>query len=278
MLLRISDVLLLIHLSRIERLPYDERVTDSTLMPTLTEIALEAGRLLLQERQALGEVRKKSDNSPVTDADIKADSLVRGRLSRAYSGIPIISEEAPVPPYSERKGWREFWLVDALDGTKEFINGLDEYTVNIALIRDGIPVAGIVHGPSKNLVYSGSSDGGSWRWKLEEPAPVRIFSAAPPAGEALDIVESRSHPSAELENYLKQVKVRRRIQSGSSLKFGLLADGTAQLYPRLGPTMEWDVAAGDAVFRYSGRNAPRKSPLRYNQESLKIPSFIVGLD
>ncbi len=232
----------------------------------------------MTERTILKEVATKADQSPVTAADVNADALVRNGLRKLYPGIPMISEESSNPPYADRRDWQSFWLIDPLDGTQEYIAGRDEYTVNIALIRNGVPVVGVVHAPARGLVYLASQDGGTSRWDLSEPRPVRIFSKRPSPGDALAIVESRSHPSPELESYLQRLNVRERIRLGSSLKFGLLAEGRAQFYPRLGPTIERDVAAGGAVFRYSGRDGPRASPLRYNQESLRNDSFVIGLD
>lgn len=251
---------------------------EATLLDEITEIAWRVGLLLLENKECLGLVEAKKDGSPVTQADLEADTLVRSELQRLRPGIPIVSEESAVPPFSERREWQMFWLVDALDGTKEFVAGRDEYTVNIALIQAGVPVLGVVHAPERKVLYSASREGGSWKRGVNGLGRIRIFSERPDQRSALTVVESRSHPSPELEDHLRGFKIRERIKMGSSLKFCLLAEGRAQFYPRFGPTMEWDVAAGDCVFRYSGKHEPRYSPLHYNQESMRNGPFVLGLD
>jgi 3'(2'), 5'-bisphosphate nucleotidase len=188
----------------------------------------------------------------------------------------VVSEEAEAARFEHRRGWRRFWLVDPLDGTKEFIKRRAEFTVNVALIEDGEPVFGVVLAPALDLLYWAVKGGGSWREAKGETAE-RIYSAASPAGTPLTVVESLSHPSAELEEYLRTIPVARRVKAGSSLKFCWVAEGRADIYPRLGPTMEWDVAAGDCIYRQSGRDGERPSPLTYNKPDLRNPSFVVGL-
>ena len=166
--------------------------------------------------------------------------------------------------------------MDPLDGTKEFIKRRAEFTVNVALIEEGEPVLGVVLAPALELLYWAVKGGGAWREERSGP-PQRIYSTAPAPGTPLTVVESLSHPSAELEEYLKTIPVGRRVKAGSSLKFCWVAEGKADLYPRLGPTMEWDVAAGDCVFRQSGRDGERPSPLTYNKPDLRNPSFVIGL-
>lgn len=257
---------------------YDETLPER--LSELLRLAREAGAILLSDRaRGVGGVQTKSDGSPVTGADLKADAYVRAGLQRIAGNIPIISEESPVPAFSVRSSWKEFWLVDALDGTKEYIAGRDEYTVNVALIRDGVPRLGVVYAPALRLLYYAQESAGSWKISGDAVnAPVRIFSSPPSAGKALGIVESRSHPSSELDAFLRPLNVGERIKIGSSLKFCLVAEGSADVYPRFGPTMEWDVAAGDCIFRYSGRAASRKSPLQYNKSQLRNDSFVIGLD
>jgi 3'(2'), 5'-bisphosphate nucleotidase len=242
-------------------------------------IALEAGKLILQHRQH-PEVAEKGDHgadtSPVTDADLASNRYIAEHLADLAPEIPVISEEATLPDYETRKQWRRFWLVDPLDGTKEFVNGSDEFTVNIALIEDLEPVLGVIYIPAKDLLYYAEKGSGSWKRDGDNP-PVRIFSSVPDLSKGLTVVESKSHPSAELENYLKDFPVRERITAGSSLKFCLVAEGLADIYPRLNPTMEWDVAAGDAIYRNSGRHGQRRSSLTYNKPTLKNDSFVIGL-
>jgi len=223
-----------------------------------------------------GRIDWKADNSPVTSADRASHDVIRDALVDWDPTVPIVSEEGEVCGYDERRCWNRFWLVDPLDGTKEFIQRNGEFTVNIALVEDGEPVMGVVYAPAIDRLYCAARGLGAWKSDGEQ-RPARIFSQGRPPGEALVIVESRSHPSAELEAYLAGVVVERRIQVGSSLKFCCVAEGSAHLYPRFGPTMEWDTAAGDCVFRQSGRHGSRTSPLRYNTPSLRNESFVIGL-
>jgi len=226
--------------------------------------------------EATGEVREKSDQSPVTLADEAAHGILVQGLRRLDPVTPVVSEEGEIATFETRRGWRRFWLVDPLDGTKEFINRRAEFTVNVALIEDGEPVFGVVLAPALDLLYWAAKGGGAWREK-KGLAPQRIYSTAPPPGTPLTVVESLSHPSPELEEYLKTIPVGQRVKAGSSLKFCWVAEGRADIYPRLGPTMEWDVAAGDCVYRQSGRNGERSSPLTYNKPDLRNTNFVIGL-
>ena len=189
---------------------------------------------------------------------------------------PVISEEGEIPPYEERSRWDRFWLVDPLDGTKEFLHQNGEFTVNIALVVGDAPVLGVVYAPALDLLYSAGRGLGAWK---EHPgaAAVRVYSESRAAGTPLVVAESRSHPSTELEAYLKTIAVDRRVQVGSSLKFCWVAEGTADIYPRFGTTMEWDTAAGDCVYRHSGKVGERFSTLRYNTASLRNDHFVVGI-
>jgi 3'(2'), 5'-bisphosphate nucleotidase len=222
------------------------------------------------------EVREKDNRTPVTLADeVAHDILVEG-LRQIDSGTPVISEEAEAASFDSRRAWRRFWLVDPLDGTKEFIKRRAEFTVNVALIDDGEPVLGVVLAPALDLLYWAVKGEGAWREENGGPAE-RIYSTPPSPGTPLTVVESLSHPSPELEEYLQTIAVGRRVKAGSSLKFCWVAEGRADIYPRLGPTMEWDVAAGDCVYRQSGRDGERPSPLTYNKPDLRNPSFVIGL-
>jgi 3'(2'), 5'-bisphosphate nucleotidase len=222
------------------------------------------------------DVREKDNRTPVTLADeVAHDILVEG-LRQIDPGTPVISEEAEAASFDHRRAWRRFWLVDPLDGTKEFIKRRAEFTVNVALIEDGEPVLGVVLAPALDLLYWAVKGGGAWR-EENGGAAERIYSSPPSPGTPLTVVESLSHPSPELEDYLQTIAVGRRVKAGSSLKFCWVAEGRADIYPRLGPTMEWDVAAGDCVYRQSGRNGERPSPLTYNKPDLRNPSFVIGL-
>jgi 3'(2'), 5'-bisphosphate nucleotidase len=248
------------------------------LRSAVTSLAREAGRATLTyyDGSPAAEVWEKADRSPMTLADEVAHDILLDGLRRLDPTTPVVSEEADAASFETRRAWRRFWLVDPLDGTKEFIKRRAEFTVNVALIQDGEPVLGVVLAPALDLLYWAVKGGGAWR---EEKAgsPERIYSNAPTPGTPLTIVESLSHPSPELEEYLQTIPVARRIKAGSSLKFCWVAEGRADIYPRLGPTMEWDVAAGDCIYRQSGRDGERQSPLTYNKPDLRNPSFVIGL-
>jgi 3'(2'), 5'-bisphosphate nucleotidase len=248
------------------------------LRSAVVGIAREAGRATMTyyDDLAAAEVREKDDRSPVTLADEVAHGILVDGLRRLDPATPVVSEEAAAASFETRRGWRRFWLVDPLDGTKEFIKRRAEFTVNVALIEDGEPVLGVVLAPALDLLYWAVKGGGAWREEKGRPAE-RIYSSVPAAGTPLTVVESLSHPSAELEEYLQTIPVARRVKAGSSLKFCWVAEGRADVYPRLGPTMEWDVAAGDCVYRQSGRDGERPSPLTYNKPDLRNSSFIIGL-
>lgn len=248
------------------------------LRSAVTGLAREAGRATMTyyDGAVASDVREKADRSPVTLADEAAHHILVEGLRQIDPGTPIVSEEAEAASYEARIGWQRFWLVDPLDGTKEFIKRRAEFTVNVALIEGGEPVLGVVLAPALDLLYWAVKGGGSWREQNGSPAE-RIYSNAQQPGTPLTVVESLSHPSPELEEYLQTIPVARRVKAGSSLKFCWVAEGRADIYPRLGPTMEWDVAAGDCVYRQSGRSGERPSPLTYNKPDLRNSSFVIGL-
>jgi 3'(2'), 5'-bisphosphate nucleotidase len=249
----------------------------SQLRSAVVDLVRQAGRATMRYYDdASPEVREKDDKSPVTLADEVAHDILLDGLRKLDPATPVVSEEAEAATFETRRGWRRFWLVDPLDGTKEFIKRRAEFTVNVALIENGEPVLGVVEAPALDLVYWAVKGGGAWREDKGAPAE-RIYSAVPAPGAPLTVVESLSHPSPELEDYLKTIPVARRVKAGSSLKFCWVAEGRADVYPRLGPTMEWDVAAGDCVYRQSGRDGERPSPLTYNKPDLRNPSFVIGL-
>ena len=250
----------------------------SELRAAVVDLVREAGRatMVYYDGNVSADVREKEDRSPVTLADEVAHGILLEGLRRIDPDTPVVSEEAEAADFESRRSWRRFWLVDPLDGTKEFIKRRAEFTVNVALIENGEPVLGVVEAPALDLLYWAVKDGGAWREEKGGPAE-RIYSTVPAAGTPLTIVESLSHPSPELEEYLKTIPVGRRVKAGSSLKFCWVAEGRADLYPRLGPTMEWDVAAGDCVYRQSGRGGERPSPLTYNKPDLRNTSFVIGL-
>jgi 3'(2'), 5'-bisphosphate nucleotidase len=248
------------------------------LRSPVTSLAREAGRATMTyyDGTTAPGVREKDDRSPVTLADEVAHGILLEGLRRIDPATPVVSEEAEAASFETRRGWRRFWLVDPLDGTKEFIKRRAEFTVNLALVEDGEPVLGVVLAPALDLLYWAVKGGGAWREEKAGPAQ-RIYSSSPSPGTPLTVVESLSHPSPELEEYLKTIPVARRVKAGSSLKFCWVAEGRADIYPRLGPTMEWDVAAGDCIYRQSGRDGERQSPLTYNKPDLRNAGFVIGL-
>ena len=240
-------------------------------------IAERAGRaaLALYKNRDLW-VQAKADGSPVTAADMASEQVIQAELRPIDQSIPYLSEESAPPSYEERRHWKRFWLVDPLDGTKEFIKRTDEFTVNIALIEDGVPVLGVVVAPALGVSYYAAQGKGAWK-QTEGGTAEKLVSRLADPTRPIRIVESASHPSPELEQFLEAFQVEARLKIGSSLKFCLLAEGSVDLYPRLGPTMEWDVGAGDCVFRHSAAGDPHPSPLAYNKESLLNGRFVLGL-
>jgi 3'(2'), 5'-bisphosphate nucleotidase len=248
------------------------------LRSAITSLVREAGGATMTYYHGAADagVREKDDSSPLTLADEAAHRVLVDGLRRIDPSTPVVSEEAEAAPFDTRRKWRRFWLVDPLDGTKEFIKRRAEFTVNVALIEDGEPVLGVVLAPALDLLYWAVKGVGAWRETMNG-RPERIYSSSPAPGTPLTVVESLSHPSPELEEYLQTIPVAQRVKAGSSLKFCWVAEGRADIYPRLGPTMEWDVAAGDCVFRQSGRDGERPSPLTYNKADLRNPGFVIGL-
>lgn len=250
------------------------------MLKSIIETAQKAGEAILEYYDIDDlEVMAKKDDSPLTKADLAAHHIILKDLSELDPDTPIISEESGVPDYSKRKDWTKFWIVDPLDGTKEFIKHNGEFTVNIALIDQGEPVLGIVYLPAKDVLYYASREAGAF--KIEDDAdPERIFSETADISKPLTVIQSRSHGSDSLKEDLaeKGITMKDAIKAGSSLKFCLVAEGKADIYPRMGPTMEWDVAAGDCVYRNSARKGQHYSPLTYNKPDLKNGGFLIGLD
>lgn len=225
------------------------------------------------------DVEAKADASPLTAADRASHRLIEDGLRRLTPEIPLLSEEGRDIPFAERQGWDRFWLVDPLDGTKEFIKRNGEFTVNIALIEHGRPVWGVIMAPALDATYVGVVGEGAWM-EAEGGSRQSLRVREPAAGEGHAVVKSRSHPSGELAAFLDTIQVADSVPVGSSLKFCAVAEGRATLYPRFGPTMEWDTAAGQAIVEAAGGRVvlaeDSAEPLRYNKESLLNPYFIVG--
>lgn len=241
------------------------------------EIAAAAGRAILEVyRRDDFDVVRKEDQSPLTAADLASHRVIRDALAKLTPDVPMLSEESADIAYEVRSGWREYWLVDPLDGTKEFVNRRDEFTVNIALVRDHEPVVGVVHVPVSGVTYSGVAGEGATRQSAGgEPEPIRVRR---PCARPVRVVGSRSHANPELEFFLQRLGDYRLVNMGSSLKFCLLAEGGADFYPRLGPTSEWDTAAAHAVVLGAGGLvvALDGRPLQYNLKASYLnPEFLV---
>ncbi|MCA1896273.1 3'(2'),5'-bisphosphate nucleotidase CysQ [Shewanella putrefaciens] len=220
-------------------------------------------------------VSHKGDDSPITMADVAAHHIIVQALTARFAGIPVMSEEASDIPWEERRQWQCYWLIDPLDGTKEFIKRNGEFTVNIALINQGIAIAGVVYAPVFNTFYYGAKHLGAWRQKKDVEEPLAGVTCQ---RDVPIIVGSRSHLSPDLAEYLARLGEHKMLSVGSSLKFCLLAQGDADLYPRLGPTSEWDTAAAQAVLESAGGKVVRygsDDALTYNQKSeILNPYFI----
>ncbi len=248
----------------------------------LISVSRQAGDAIMEIYQHNFEVEYKNDKSPLTEADKKSNAVILEALLELYPEIPFISEEAKLIPYAERKNWKQFWLIDPIDGTKEFIKKNGEFTVNIALVEDGIPVVGIVHVPAQNKTYYGVKGLGSFISQDGTPEAKINGGAHYTTKEKVIVVGSRSHLSEETLQFVDSLKTQGKEvefnSSGSSLKLCLVAEGSADVYPRFGPTMEWDTAAAHAVALYAGRkvtNHETKQALYYNKENLLNPWFIV---
>ena len=239
------------------------------MLQTLAEIALEAGAAILDAYAALDcSARAKDDGSPVTDADAAAEAIILNALRQAYPGAPVVAEEEAAAGRVPECG-RRFFLIDPLDGTKEFLSRNGDFTVNIAVIEDGRPVRGIVYAPAHGLLYAGEEGAGALVSHVKDGArgAWRSISARRPSGDGLSVVASRSHMSPETAAFVAQFAVAEMVSAGSSLKFCRVASGEADLYPRLGRTMEWDTAAGDAILRAAGGRVRTLdgAPLRYGK-------------
>ena len=249
------------------------------MLDALIEIARAAGREILEVYDGHIDVDTKADDTPLTQADLRAHQTIVAGLQALTPDWPIVSEESVPPPFDVRRHWRRYWLVDPLDGTKEFVGRNGEFTVNIALIEDGTPVLGVVGAPTHATIYVGDCRTGL-AFRLERGSRTALRTRRLDSN-AITVVTSRRHGSDRLAGYLEELAQRfgavNRQAVGSSLKFCLLAQGEADCYPRLGPTSEWDTAAAHAVLDATGGTVLRGdgSALVYNaKESLLNPSFI----
>lgn len=248
----------------------------------IIRIAKEAGEEIMKIYAQDFEVYSKDDASPLTDADKNANDVIIKGLQELYPSIPFISEEIKQMEYTERKHWDTCWLIDPLDGTKEFIKKNGEFTVNIALIKDGVPVLGVVFVPARKETYFAEQGKGAHK-ELADGSVSKIESKAHYSElDKITVVASRSHLSDEVVAFVDALKASGKevtfLSAGSSLKFCLVAEGQADVYPRLAPTMEWDTGAAHAVCLEAGKNVfvhGSKTPLSYNKENLLNPWFIV---
>lgn len=246
------------------------------MIEPVVEIAKAAGDRILAVYATDFDVHSKDDESPLTQADLAAHREIVAGLSSLAPDIPVISEEDGLPAFDERRGWQRYWLIDPLDGTKEFVNRNGEFTVNIALIDDHRPVLGIVHVPVRHTTYVGCEGHGAER-RSDGGDPVGIHVVAE-AAEPARIVGSRSHRGASLDAFLERVGKHELVPMGSSLKFCVVAEGGADVYPRLGPTSEWDTAAAQAVVEQAGGKVLTLdgAPLAYNRKKdILNPWFVV---
>ncbi|MHB8471247.1 MAG: 3'(2'),5'-bisphosphate nucleotidase CysQ [Gammaproteobacteria bacterium] len=248
----------------------------ATLLPEVVAIAHAAGRRILEIYATDFTVTDKADASPLTAADLAAHHTIVDGLTRLTPNVPVLSEESASIPYAERARWQDYWLIDPLDGTREFIKRNGEFTVNIALIHEQAPVLGVVQVPVSGLCYFARAGGGAFRQMPHSPAePVHVKRLGP--GPVV-VAGSRSHRGESLDRFLERLGPHEIISMGSALKSCLVAEGKADIYPRLGPTSEWDTAAAHCVVVEAGGalTDTQLQPLRYNtKESLLNPHFLV---
>ncbi len=248
-----------------------------TMLPQVVALAREAGRAILEVYRQDFAVTAKDDASPLTQADLVAHRSIVGALRALTPGLPIVSEEQAQEPYASRRRWPRHWLVDPLDGTREFVERSDDFTVNVALVHAGRALLGVVHAPVGDVTYAGVVGHGAQRQQGE--AGAETISVRPPVGHELVVLASRSHLDASTRAFLDSLGEGYRVtlrQRGSALKICLIAEGRAHLYPRLGPTMEWDTAAAHAVLAAAGGvlcEAGGATPLRYGKADLRNPWF-----
>lgn len=240
----------------------------------IKEIALQAGKEIMEIYNQDFNIEYKEDHSPLTEADIRANKLICHGLRNLYPDIPILSEENKIIEYETRKSWKCYWCIDPIDGTKEFINRNGEFTINIALVYKNEPILGVVYAPALGDIYYAQKDLGAF--KNKEKLPLKINNTP---SEKLCVVASKSHFSEDTQAFINKLDSKEIVQisKGSSLKLCMVAEGEADIYPRFGPTMEWDTAAADAIVRASGKMTYRfdsQEALMYNKRDLLNPWFI----
>lgn len=249
------------------------------MIQEVIKIAEQAGHAILEIYNKDFSIEYKDDKSPLTEADKVSNQIIVDALKQLTPQIPIISEENKLIDYSERKNWIKCWVVDPIDGTKEFIKKNGEFTVNIALIENGEPILSVLSVPAQNKVFYAEKGNGSF---VLENGNVKILKINDSITDTIRIVGSRSHQTPELLAYVEEQKLKYKnvefVAAGSSLKFCLIAENKADVYPRLGPTMEWDTAAGQLIATEAGAEVlvwETKQALKYNRENLLNPYFVV---
>lgn len=256
----------------------------NTQIAQIVEISKNAGNIILDVYQSKFRIEYKSDESPVTLADKLSSTLIVTCLKEIFPNIPAISEEELVPHFETRKHWDLFWLIDPLDGTKEFINRTDEFTVNIALIQNNVPVFGLIYHPIRRVCFYASKNKGTYRVDQQTKLLPKIQTPLDSKGN-LKVAGSRSHSSERFTAYIetikpdyKEIEIKRL---GSSYKFCMAAEGLIDIYPRFGRTMEWDTAAGHIICNEVGKKIYQQSSLvelTYNKENLSNPWFMAADD
>ena len=241
----------------------------------IIKIAQKAGDEILRIYNREFEINYKDDKSPLTEADKKSNEIICSELQKLFPDIPILSEENKMIDYNERKNWEYYWCIDPLDGTKEFIKKNGEFTVNIGLIYKREPVLGIVYAPVIDALYYAKKNEGAYLNNNKLPLKENNNK-----NEIMYVVASKSHLSEETQKFIDKLETKKieQISKGSSLKLCMVAEGTADIYPRLAPTMEWDTAAADAIVREAGKMTyqyENNKHLVYNKENLLNPWFIV---
>ena len=249
-----------------------------SLIDPIVELTEKAGQAILEVYASDFDVQSKDDESPLTQADLASHHCIVAGLEKLTPGVPIISEESGLPDFEERSQWSRYWLIDPLDGTKEFVNRNGEFTVNIALIDEQKPVFGVVHVPVQNKTYIGCEGFGAER--RDGNGETQSIRVAAESSTPVRVVGSRSHRGASLDAYLHNLGECDMIPMGSSLKFCVIAEGGADLYPRLGLTSEWDTAAAQAVVEQAGGRVVTLDgkPMKYNTKSdiLNPFFFVIG--
>ena len=250
---------------------------EKSKIDSLIKIAEEAGDSIMKIYETDFDHEKKKDNSPLTVADLASNKIICESLKNLTPKIPILSEENSYIPFEERSLWNEYWLIDPLDGTKEFINKNGEFTVNIALIRNHEPIFGLIYAPALHKIFWGCKDHGSFMKSSKDKAKELFTSKQ--ANKPIRVVSSRSHKSKDLSEFLNNLDDYIEDSLGSSLKLCLVASGEADLYPRFGKTSEWDIAAGHAIIKFAGGliTDMMGKDIKYNlKEDLINPNFFAA--